>query len=159
MIVKTQCFMGNKSIRKLNRDPKHWFRLNFMMMFLAISSALYIIVSSASLFYIITPTIVTKRGFEFSYPNCVSYIRSQVKRSATRAREYESIYNCSMEQLEASPFEPGSISELKYRPVPIVLPMEDFATGSYHRVRIIFDYITSMGFFCDGMIFLVSHDP
>ena len=119
-----------------NRTAQSWSQLASFTLTYFLSALLLILVLGPASFYVFTTNIITQRGFELYYSQCVDYIAGLRSNStdlpAPSQQLYEQIYpaNKSLRQLA---FE-------RQRP-PLVLPMEDpiELAGWYHWLRVFAD--------------------
>lgn len=138
----------NEFILRPNRSQDSWNILaNFTVYFL-LASLSFSAPFLGALSYLFAPVILTRRGFELNYPNCVEWIKRQ-----PQPQLYEHIYR---------PTGWNDMSDQMNRSVrqtaPLLLPYQDFQlTSSYNVVRAIVDSLVTLFFWVDIYLSITFH--
>lgn len=115
---------SQKLILRPNRTVKSWKTLtDFSFLFIAVCLLAFIFILPF-VFYLLTPIIMTRHGFELNYPNCVDWIKNQIE-----PLDYKDIY-----VFRGSRLENKSTVLTNSNSNPLFLPFIDFQPFSFYNV-------------------------
>jgi len=158
------------AILRLSRSLDVWCVTLFWSVVFLVAMTVVTLTLGCFYVYVTRPTVVTRKGFELTYSNCVKWIieRNRDKKFSSSkvdgpnglsqndyGLDYASIYQPSERQL--APENRNENEWIDRTLVTEILPMENVTSSWYHEVRILMDSFDTLFFVLSGWLMFASH--